>query len=495
MDPSNQHGTRALVTKGALFLGAAQIYRVGAGFASSVVLARLLLPADFGLIAMVSSLVALITLIQDLGLGQATVQRAHISPRQLSALFWISVASSFILALALACCAPAIAWFFNDSRLIRLTIAFAIIVALSGIQSQHLALMNRELRFKALSGIDVLAVTASAITGVTVAWLTASYWALFASSLLSTLVSVICVWAVCKFRPGPPAFEGDFREIIRFGSGVSGFNIVNYFARNADNVLIGKFYGSQQLGYYDRAYRLLLFPLSQALWPVGRIMLPLLARLQTDPERYRKAYVECVSLVMIALQPGIVFSVIFADDIFRMLFGPQWLPAVPVYRWLGLCGLAQVMTSPTGWLFLSQGRGAEFFRVGVVGSCLTVGSFLIGISWGPIGLAMAYTITYFATILPLSFWASGRLGPISGRCLMLASLPHALATAVAAGATLGIRWQIPLPGAAICLGSAAVDYGVYLIVIAFFPDKRVLLVRNFKTFIELSRPFSRLARS
>ena len=105
---------------------------------------------------------------------------------------------------------------------------------------------------------------------------------------------------------------------MKFGSGVSGFNIVNYFARNADNLLIGKFYGSEQLGYYDRAYRLLLFPMSQILGPLGRVVLPLLARLQSDPQRYRKVYIEAVSLLMMATQPGLVFLIIFAEDAFSI---------------------------------------------------------------------------------------------------------------------------------------------------------------------------------
>ena len=182
-----------------------------------------------------------------------------------------------------------------------------------------------------MATIDVVTATVSTIAGVAIAWLTSSYWALFAASAVSTVAGLVCVWTLGSFRPSRPSFEGDFKEIARFGSGVSGFNIVNYFARNADNLLIGRFYGSEQLGYYDRAYRLLLFPLSQILGPLGRVMLPLLSRLQSDPERYKKAYIECISLVMTASQAGIVFMTVFAPDVFRILLGPQWLPASPFF--------------------------------------------------------------------------------------------------------------------------------------------------------------------
>ena len=232
---------REQVAGGALLTIASQAYRVVLSFAASIVLARLLTPTDFGLVAMVSTATSFIVLIQDLGLNQATIQRARISDVQMSALFWLSFGSSTVLALLLAASGPAVASFFGDLRLISLTIAFSCLVIVSGGQSQQLALMSRHMRFMSLAAIDILTVTASAIVGVVVAWLTSSYWALFAASLAYSTVSLACVWALCDWRPGRPSFEGDFKEIFRFGSGVSAFNIVNYFARNADNLLIGRF--------------------------------------------------------------------------------------------------------------------------------------------------------------------------------------------------------------------------------------------------------------
>ena len=124
------------------------------------------------------------------------------------------------------------------------------------------------------------------------------------------------MWTLSGWRPGRPSFEGQFNELFHIGAGVTGFNIVNYFSRNADNLLIGRYYGAVQLGLYDRAYRLLLFPLQQMLVPLGRVMFPLLSRLQSEPERYRKAYIECVSLLMIAVQPALVFAIVYSNDLF-----------------------------------------------------------------------------------------------------------------------------------------------------------------------------------
>jgi PST family polysaccharide transporter len=471
---------RAKAASGAVLTGAAQIYRTGINFVSSVFLARQLTPADFGLIAMVSTCVGLVAVIQDLGLNQAIIQRRTISKAQVSALFWLSLGFGLLLAVTLALSAPGIAWFYSESRLTPLTVAFAFLLVLGSTQSQLLALLNREFRIKALAAIDVLTATVGAIVGVTIAWLTASYWALFMSSLASIATSVACAWLMCSFRPGVPSFEGNFREMISFGSGVSGFNFANYFARNADNVLIGRFYGSEPLGLYDRAYRLLLFPLSQILSPLGRVLLPLLARLQSEPERYRKAYIEAITLLMLATQPGLVFSIIFAKDVFSILLGSQWTAAVPIFQWLGVAGLSQVMTSTLSWLFLSQGRGSDFFQIGLFSSLTTIASFVLGLPWGPQGVAVAYTINNYAILVPAMLWSSGRRGPVSTYNLVNAVIPHLVATAVTALTMISIWRVTTLPSLLGCAGLVTLCYSVYGLVLMLFPEKRSILLENLR---------------
>jgi PST family polysaccharide transporter len=429
---------RAHAAKGIAITGVGQALRLVLTFGSGILLARLLTPADFGLIAMVSTSVAFIAVIQDLGINQATIQREAISKAQMSALFWLSAGVSALLALVLASSAPIVAWFFGDPRLVKLTVAFSIMIVLVGFQSQQIALLNRQMRFKALAAVDVLAAAASAVIGVTLAWQTGSYWALFATSLTSTLTSLVCAWVFSGWKPGRPSFEGDFSEIFHFGAGVSGFNILAYFSRNADNLLIGRFYGSDQLGLYDRAYRLLLFPLYQVIGPLGRVMLPTLARLQTDPVRYRNAYIECITLVMTLSQPGLVCMCVFAEELFLLLLGPRWVPAAPIFRWLGVCALLQVMTWTVGWLYLSQGRGGDYFKIGLFGSLITVASFMVGLPWGPIGVATAYTICEYLLRLPLFLWSAGQRGPVTTRDLWINGAPHFLATGLtAAGLVAG----------------------------------------------------------
>src|SRR5262249_31973353 len=158
----------------------------------------------------------------------------------ISGLFWISAGSGLMFAVVLTLLAPGVAWLFGDERLTPLMAVFAMTVAVGGFQSQLLALMNRQFRFKALAAIEITATTAGVIAGLATAWFTSSHWALVAPSIAASIISLTCACIFSQFRPSSPSFEGDFRQIFQFCSGVSGYNIANYLARNADNFLIGK---------------------------------------------------------------------------------------------------------------------------------------------------------------------------------------------------------------------------------------------------------------
>lgn len=481
MDAVTDHrsaGTRAEAAKNVAFMGAAQAWRVGAGFVFTVITARLLAPSDFGLVAMVASVTALTTMIQDLGASQSVVQRETISPGQLNSLFWISAGLGCLLALLLAVSSPAIAGFFGEPRLDGLMIAFSAPIVASGLQAVPYALLNRHMRFRELALLDALAAAASFVIGIGLAWQLASYWALYAATCASSLVLLVGCWISSGFRPGRPEFDRETRAMIAFGSGISGFNLANYLSRNADKLLIGKFFGGDTLGFYDRAYRLLLFPLSQIHAPIGRVMIPLLSRSLADPDWYKRSYMECVSLLLLVTQPAILFATIYAEDVFRILLGERWIACAPIFAWLGIAGLHQVMTSTIGWLYISQGRGGGFFRLGLFTAVTTVASFVAGLRWGPVGVAAAYAISDYVVRLPVIWACAGRSGPITARDLYTMAAPHALATAAAAIVLLAIKPSADMRDALFCAGLVGASYAAYLGVLVLFREKRAYLIRN-----------------
>jgi polysaccharide transporter, PST family len=471
-------GTRGETAKNVFFMGAAQAWRVAAGFVFTVITARLLAPSDFGLMAMAATVTAFATMIQDLGTTQAIIQRDKISSGQLNSLFWISTCLGCLLAMLLATSAPAIARFFHEPRLEGLTIAFAAPIVAGGVQAVPFALLNRHMRFAELALIDALAMAASLVVGIGLAWQFASYWALYAAACASALVTLIGCWSRSGFLPGKPDLDHETRAMIGFGSGVSGFNLANYLSRNADKLLIGKFFGGDALGFYDRAYRLLLFPLSQIHAPIGRVMIPMLSRSLSDPQRYKRAYTECVSLLLLATQPAILVATVYSADIFRILLGDRWLGSAPIFAWLGIAGLQQVMTSTIGWLYISQGRGGGFFRIGVFGAVTTVAAFVAGLPWGPVGIAAAYTISDYLVRLPVIWVATGSVGPVTTRDLYSMAIPHALSTAVAAAALLALKPLVDKPDILMCGWLVGLSYAIYLALLMLFPEKRAYLFVN-----------------
>jgi PST family polysaccharide transporter len=438
------------------------------------------MPSDFGILAMVATATALIALVKDLGISQAIIQRDTINSGQINSLFWVSIAASMVFAVLLAASAPFIARFYAEPKVELLAIAFSALVLISGPQAVPAAILNRDSHFDKLAIIDVASATIALIVAIAGALLWRSYWALYASAVSATVVTGIGVWLSTGYRPGAPRFDTNTAQMLHFGSHISGFNIVNYLSRNCDNILIGRFHGGDQLGLYDRAYRLLLFPITQLHGPIGRVLVPLLSRIQAEPNKYRSTYTEAVSLIMIATQPGILFAIVCAPQLFGLLFGDQWIPAAPIFQWLGIAALHQVMTSTTGWLFLSQGRGSDLFKLGSYGAVATVASFVIGLPWGAVGVAASYTVVNYVLLLPLIWISTGLRGPISCEDLIRLAIPHAAATVATAAVLKAAQYNLQAIGLAQLAALIILGYCVYLGVILLFDTKRKLLARSLR---------------
>ncbi|UPK33884.1 lipopolysaccharide biosynthesis protein [Bradyrhizobium sp. 186] len=457
----------------------------------TIVATRNLAASDFGLLAMSATTATFLGLFKDLGVGQAIVQRPDIAKGQLDALFWLSVLASAASALVLALSAYPIALLYNEPRLEQLTLAIAGLSFIAGLPAVPAALLARESRFKALAILDVIATTASVASGIIAVIILRDYWALYLSTLVLTLFSTVGIWACSGYRPGYPHLDKEARHMARFGLHVSGFNLVNYFSRNADNILIGKFRGGEELGLYDRAYKLLLFPIIQLHNPIGQVIVPLLSRLRFDKEEYLSTYDDALSMVMLACQPGVVFAILLSKPLFRFVLGEHWVGAAPIFSWLGLAGLIQVATATAAWLFLSQGRGQEYFRLGIWTALINVTSFVIGLPWGALGIAMAYTLVNCAIVLPLYAISIGRTGPVTAWSLIETTGPHWIGCLVAAAITrISTISLLDGNSPAELAALLALAYASYLMAITFFAQKRRLAKRVLRNAYRKAKTFS-----
>lgn len=440
---SSTRGLRSQVTQGAAFTAVAQAARTAIQLGSVVILSRLLSPSEFGLFGMVGPIYGFVMMFQDFGLTQATIQKSDISHRQLSTLFWINFGVSVGLGLALMAAAPLIAGFYGESRVTGITLAFGAMMMIAGLGSQHMALLNRNMRFGLLSLIDGLAAAAGLLASVLVALALHNYWALVAGSLASTVTPTLLAWLNVRWAPGRPARAEGMGDILGFGAGITGFNISNFFARNLDNVLIGRAWGEASLGLYDRAYKLLLFPMRQVTGPLSRVMLPVLSRLMAEPERYRRAYLNTLSQMMLIVIPGVAWMITSSDLLVHVLLGPQWQAAAPIFGALGFAALVQPIISSSGWLFLSQGRARGFMQWGLFFTGISIASFLVGLPWGAHGVAIAYAVSEIAKT-PLIWWAMTRRGPITFGDMLVSTSPHLFGAVVSLALTFVVREELHL---------------------------------------------------
>jgi PST family polysaccharide transporter len=469
------HGLGQSAVRGAFITSLAQVAKVVVQFGSVIVLSRLLSPADFGLLAMVAPLYGLALIFQDLGLGHATVQSAQITAAQNTALFWLNVTASLCLAVPLIFGAPVVGWFYGDERVVALTRGFAVVIVIGALGAQQSALLNRSMRLRFLAALDTIAVLAGFLGAVLLAVVFHTYWALFAAYALSTLVSVMGAWIGSGFVPGLPRWESSARQMVRLGAGITGFNLFTFIARNLDNVLIGRVWGDAALGLYDRAYKFLLFPLLQINAPLGRVMLPTLARLRTDDQRYCAAYLRAVNQLLLVTQPGIVFAIATADFLVPILLGENWRGAAPIFQWLGIAALLQTIGATTNWLFISQGKGTDFARFGAFNAAISAVAFCAGLPWGPTGVAAAYSIAQVLLRSPVMWWMATRTGPVGLRDLYGAATTHALASAVSFTAIIVVRHTATLQGIPALGFFLCLSYAVTVLVLALMPSGRATL--------------------
>jgi len=448
--------------------GATLVLTIG----STMVLARLLTPSDFGLLAMVAPIVGFVGLFKDLGLSMATIQRDQIDHGQISTLFWINVAASVALAALTMILAPLVGSFYGDPRTVWITVAFAWMMILGGMTAQHLALIQRQMRFGSLAVVEIVAAAAGVASGITAALLGCGYWSLVIMQAATATANLAMVWSLNGWRPGLPVRGSGIGDMLKFGGNLTGATAMGYVARNIDNVLIGKAWGEMALGLYSKAYTLLLYPLYQINTPVSRVAIPALSRLQKEPERYRAAYLNIVDKILLATLPGIVTLVVASDWIVDIILGPQWKGAVEIFFWLGIAAFTQPLTNTTGWLFITQGRTGEQLRLSVVGSLLVALAVLVGLPWGPVGVAASYAISGLFVRTPIVLWAVTRHGPVGFGDFAAVAAPFLLSAAVMSAVLLGMR-SLWAPGAVAGLASCIVlAYTIQAGVVLAIPAQR-----------------------
>jgi PST family polysaccharide transporter len=369
-----------------------RISQQGLKFAISVLLARLLTPEAFGLVGMIVVFTGFASLFADAGFGAALVQREKIEERHLSSVFWLQAGLGILLTLMLAAIAPLVAQFYGEPVLEVLTMFVAIQFTIESLGTVQTALFRRKMDFKKITIVKLVATVVSGGVAIVLALLDYGVWSLVWQTVLNTTADVAAVWILSSWYPQFLFRRSAIRELLSYSGNLLGFNAINYWTRNSDDLLIGRYVGSAGLGIYNRAYETMMLPIYLIRGIIGEVMFPTLSRLQKDVDHVRRVYLRATRTIGFISIPMMCGLMVVAESFVLALFGPKWEAVVPVLRVLCLIGIKQPVSSTTGWIFKSQGRTDQMFYWNLVVSTATVLSFIVGVQWGVLGVAIAFTI-------------------------------------------------------------------------------------------------------
>jgi O-antigen/teichoic acid export membrane protein len=379
---------------------------------STVILARLLTPRDFGLVAMVTTITGFLRVFKDAGLSIATVQRERITHAQVSNLFWVNIAVSALGTLIVAAAAPIVARFYQNDRLISVTLLLSTTFLISGSTVQHQALLKRQMRFKALAAIEVGSMTIGVLVGVLMALGGYRYWSLVGSSLSTEIAGLLLTWSVSRWRPQLPTRRSGIGPLLSFGAHRTTGDFIMAVARGSDNLLVGRYYGAAAVGLYSRASVLLVRPLELLLGPINAVFIPALSRLQSHPERYRSTFLRVYEAIALTTFFSGALTLALARPLTLVLLGPKWEQAAAIFAGFTIAALCIPLANASVWLFTSQGRGRDMLLSQSINSCAIFVSYIIGLPFGPVGVAVTFSIFGPLIRIPVAFFLAGRRGPV-----------------------------------------------------------------------------------
>ncbi len=394
-----------LAQRGSLWTLSLLVLRQTISIAVTVVLARILSPTDYGLIGMVAAVTAFFQVFSDLGLSWIAVQERQITRAHLDNLFWVNALAGAALWASCAAVGPSLNRFYGRTELAGIALALGAGFFLTSLAVQPAALMRRQMRLKELGLSQTAAHTAGAISGVVLAGFGARYWALVGQSLIMQASLLLALFVQTRYLPGIPKREKGTGRLLSLGGFLAVFALADYVARTIDNILLGKMWGPQELGYYSRAYFLMMLPAYMAIGSLTAAIVPALSALKDEPARLEAAYRKALLVAVLVAFPFATGIVVSAHEAIPVIYGDQWTPAVPMLIGLSVGALGQPICATTDWLLTAMGRGLDLMLYGIMMACVVTAAVFIGVSRGGVGLSVAVglTLTFLVAIPGLAY--------------------------------------------------------------------------------------------
>lgn len=364
------------------------------------VLARLLSPADFGLVGMAMVVIGFVSVFRDLGTSAAVIQSKELSEELVSSVFWANAAFGALGTLILVLAAPLAASYYHEPRITSVLRVLAFSFVVSGVTILQKTLFERKLAFRLIAKVEMAGVLCGALAGISSAQAGAHVWALVIQSVTTATVTSLLLWHFSDFRPRLVFHWSEIRRIRGYSANLTGYNTFSYFTGNADYLIIGHFLGATPLGIYTLAYRIMLYPVQSVTTVVSRVLFPMYSRLQDDNNHFRLAYLRTAALLAFITFPMMLGMAAVATPFVWSVFGPKWVPAIPLIRILAPIGMLQSVGVTVGAIYLAKGRTDVQLRWGLGSSSVVVLGFLLGLHWGILGITVSYAITKSFLAIP-----------------------------------------------------------------------------------------------
>lgn len=434
-DPETQ-GLGQRSARGAMWAIGGQVLSEPIRVLGTAVLARLLTPADFGLIGMAAVFFGLTAITTELGPAAAIIARRRISDEEISSLFWASALIGVALTVAAIAAAPLVARVYREPNVAGVFAALSVTVMLSALALVHNAVLRRRMDFRVPAIANLASVAVNSVVAIGSALAGTGYWSLVYGTLAGVLTSVLVVGRGARFRPMLRLRWSEVRPFVSFSTQVTGAELANYGSSNVDNLLVGRLLGASSLGFYALAYNLVTYPVRMFATLIAQVTLPALSLIRDDAERFRSAYLRATALSSAVVLPVLVVALVGAPYLVLGVYGPQWVGAVVPFQLLCLAGMGRSVGVFARSAFKAAARPARQLRWDI--------ALLAGVAVGA--------------------WAGSRFG--------VAGVAAAVAVATL-GASLGAQWDVNrvlglrtarvaralAPAGALALGAAIVAWG------------------------------------
>jgi PST family polysaccharide transporter len=345
---------------------------------------------------------------------------------------------------------------------------------------QPAAILNREMRLVRRAVIECIQSVIGLAVGIYMAKTGHGYWSLVYMQAANSVSGILLSWWSIRWVPSRPRWDSSATRILRFGASLTLSNIATYVSISGDNMIVGAVDGPVALGLYDKAYRLVLQPLSQLSAPIGRVAIPLLSRLNDDAPRYASAFRRMLQLPLLICLPGLLCGIFLSRQLVGVFLGPTWAQIAPVFSWICVGGLVSTIYGSAFWLFTSQGRGRDQMNCTIITSIISVTSFVIGVRWGAVGVACAAAIGFVLIQTPIMMIAATRIGPVTATMVLRDITPLGVACSITAPVLYFYSRVVHLKPILELSGGALLSCSIYLLAICTMPSGRELLSGSVK---------------